>query len=364
MTGKRLRALGLMSGTSMDGIDAALIETDGERVFALGPARTDSYDGAFRDRLRQALGQVAANADLARELTERHAATVRRLLADARLSPADVDVIGFHGHTVHHDPARGVTRQIGDGDRLAQLTGIPVVADFRRRDVAEGGQGAPLAPLYHAARAEKLAKPLAVLNIGGVANVTWIDADGSLLAFDTGPGNALIDDFMRATSGHAMDKDGRLARAGQPDPALIAAWLADDYFRKAPPKSLDRVHFANALADARTLAPADGAATLAAFTAAAVARARAHFPAPAGRWLVAGGGRHNGYLMGRLGEALGGAVAPVEAVGWRGDFLEAEAFAYLAVRSLRALPLSLPSTTGVRAPCAGGTLHRPRKEKE
>jgi anhydro-N-acetylmuramic acid kinase len=358
MTGKRFRALGLMSGTSMDGIDAALIETDGERVFALGPARTDAYDGVFRDRLRAALGAEHDDPDLARALTERHAETVRRLLRDAGLAAPDVDVVGFHGHTVRHEPARGLTRQIGDGAMLARLVGIPVVADFRGRDVAEGGQGAPLAPLYHTARAEGLVRPLAVLNLGGVANVTWIGEE-VLLAFDTGPGNALIDDFVRQAIGRPMDEDGRLARAGRPDRAMLADWLADDYFRRPPPKSLDRNHFARALADARKLPPADGAATLARFTAEAVRLATAHFPAPARRWLVAGGGRRNGYLMDVLREALGGIVETVEAVGWRGDFIEAEAFAFLAARSLRALPLSLPTTTGVRAPCTGGTRYLP-----
>jgi anhydro-N-acetylmuramic acid kinase len=224
--------------------------------------------------------------------------------------------------------------------------------------VAEGGEGAPLAPLYHAARAEGLVRPLVVLNLGGVANVTWID-EGALLAFDTGPGNALLDDFARRTIGRAMDEDGRLARAGRPNRKLLDAWLADEYFQRTPPKSLDRDHFARALADARTLSPAVGAATLARFTAEAVRLARAHFPAPARRWLVAGGGRRNGYLMDGLRATLGGTVEAVEAVGWRGDFVEAEAFAFLAVRSLRALPLSLPSTTGVRAPCTGGTRYLP-----
>lgn len=368
MIGTRFRALGLMSGTSIDGIDAALVETDGERVYALLPARTDPYDGVFRDRLRAALG-AAADAALARELTERHAASVRRLLADAGLGPQDVDVVGFHGHTVHHDPKRGVTRQIGDGELLARLVGIPVVADFRRCDVAQGGEGAPLAPLYHAARAADLDKPVAVLNLGGVANVTWIGigagtgagigADGVLIAFDTGPGNALLDDWARVAIGRPMDEDGRLARTGRRDAGILADLLADGYFRRLPPKSLDRDHFGGALAAVKSLSPADGAATLARFTAEAAAAARAHFPAPPRRWLVSGGGRRNGYLMSQLADVLGGNVAPVEDVGWRGDFLEAEAFAFLAVRSVHGLPLSLPTTTGVQAPCPGGVLHLP-----
>ena len=362
---RRFRALGLMSGTSMDGVDAALIETDGERVFAHGAARTDPYDGVFQERLRAAKGRAVGPGDgaLARELTERHAASVRRLLAEAKLAPADVDVIGFHGHTILHDPRRRITCQMGDGRLLAELTGITVVNDFRARDVAQGGEGAPLAPLYHAAQAADLARPLAVLNIGGVANVTWIGAAGDIIAFDTGPGGALLDDWVRRAIGRPMDEGGRLARAGRADEAILARLLADPYFDRSPPKSLDRDHFAQMTADAvKNLGAADGAATLARFTALSVARARAHFPAVPGRWLVCGGGRRNGYLMAALAAALemplGDGVAPVEAVGWRGDALEAEAFAFLAVRSLRGLPLSLPSTTGVAAPCTGGVLHR------
>jgi anhydro-N-acetylmuramic acid kinase len=258
-----------------------------------------------------------------------------------------------------------VTRQIGDGELLAQLVAIPVVADFRSRDVAQGGEGAPLAPLYHAARALGLDKPIAVLNLGGVANVTWIGvgvgigADGVLIAFDTGPGNALMDDWARGAIGRPMDEDGRLARAGRWNAAMLAVLLADGYFRRPPPKSLDRDHFAGALAAVKSLSPADGAATLARFTACAAALARAHFPAPPRRWLVAGGGRRNGYLMDQLADVLGGNVVPVEDVGWRGDFIEAEAFAFLAVRSVRGFALSLPTTTGVRAPSPGGTLHLP-----
>lgn len=372
---RRFRALGLMSGTSLDGIDAALIETDGARVFAHGPARTDAYDGVFRERLRAvkdraaefetraALGRDpdAETAALEKDLTERHAETVRRLLDQAGLSPAAVDVVGFHGHTVRHDPARRITRQIGDGRLLAERTGIPVVCDFRSRDVAEGGEGAPLAPLYHVAQAADLDKPVAVLNIGGVANVTWIGEGGEPIAFDTGPGNALLDDWTRRAIGRAMDEDGRLARAGRVDEAALARLLADPYFRRPPPKSLDRDHFAALAASAvAALAPADGAATLAQFTARSIARARGHFPQPPRRWLICGGGRRNGYLMATLAAALDEDVAPVEAVGWRGDFLEAEAFAFLAVRSLKGLALSLPSTTGVRAPCPGGVLHGSR----
>jgi anhydro-N-acetylmuramic acid kinase len=360
---KSLSALGLMSGTSLDGIDAAVVETDGERVLGFGPAATYPYDDGFRERLRLLLGSDPDAGDpTVGELTRRHAEAVKRLLADHGLERSAIGVIGFHGHTVLHDPARGITRQVGDGAGLAWATGIPVVADFRSDDVAAGGQGAPLAPLFHRALAEPLAKPLAVLNVGGVANVTYLgprpkDGEGAILAFDTGPGNALIDDWTLRTRGRPFDADGRLARAGRVDEALLALLLRHPYFERPPPKSLDRGQFdAGAAAG---LSAEDGAATLTAFTAAAVAKAARFLPEPPRRWLVSGGGRRNGALMQALARALSAPVEPVEACGWRGDSLEAEAFAFLAVRSLGGLPLSLPSTTGVPRPTSGGTLHRP-----
>ncbi|MCH7486208.1 MAG: anhydro-N-acetylmuramic acid kinase [Proteobacteria bacterium] len=348
-----LTALGLMSGTSMDGIDAAIVETDGERLIGFGPGASFPYDAEFRERLRGLIAHGGDEAEVARELTERHAGAVGRLLEGI----GGVDVIGFHGHTVSHRPDRGLSRQIGDGAALARLTGIPVVDDFRSRDMMEGGEGAPLAPLFHAALARDMEKPVAVLNIGGVANLTWIGPEGELLAFDTGPGNALIDDWTLKTTGRPMDEDGRLARGGEADARALAALLEHPYFLKPPPKSLDRNAFgAGALGGASA---ADGAATLTRFTAAAVARARDFLPSPPRRWLVTGGGRLNGSLMAAIAQALEADVEPVEAVGWRGDVLEAQAFAFLAVRSLRGLPLSLPGTTGVSRPVSGGVLHRP-----
>jgi len=357
-------ALGLMSGTSADGVDAALLRTDGEAVVVPGAWLTEPYPAELRAALRAARRQKKAAPldDLARRLTLAHVAAVRRLLAEAAVPAGAVAVLGFHGHTVRHEPARRRTVQIGDGALLARATGIDVVCDFRSADVAAGGQGAPLAPLYHAARARTLARPLAVLNLGGVANVTWLgQGAGDILAFDTGPANALLDDWAAAHTGAPVDRDGALARAGRVDAQVLARLLEDRYFALPPPKSLDRDHFAaRARALLAGLAAADGAATLAAFTAAAAAGAARHFPAPARRWLVCGGGRHNPALMAALAARLGAAVAPVEAVGWQGDALEAQAFAYLAVRSLRALPLSLPSTTGVPAPTRGGVLVRAR----
>ncbi len=350
-------ALGLMSGTSLDGLDAALIRSDGRARVEAGPRLTRPYDEAFRGRLRALLGEKGPVDELERELTLKHAEAVRELLAQADMAPAEVRVVGFHGHTLWHRPEAGRTRQIGDGALLAAETGIDVVCDFRARDLAEGGQGAPLAPLYHAALAAGLAKPLAVLNLGGVANLTWIGPDGGeILAFDTGPGNALLDDWAARHTGRPLDADGALARAGRVDEAALAALLDHPYFDRPPPKSLDRDAFDPAPVEG--LSPADGAATLTAFSAAAVARALDRLPVPPRRWLVTGGGRHNPALMAALAARLEAPVAPVEAVGWDGDALEAQAFAYLALRSLEGLALSLPGTTGVARPMPGGVVHR------
>jgi anhydro-N-acetylmuramic acid kinase len=269
-----------------------------------------------------------------------------------------VDLIGFHGQTVLHAPHQRLTWQIGDGARLAATTGIATVFDFRAEDVAAGGQGAPLAPLYHVARANGLDRPLAVLNLGGVGNVTWIGTDDAPpLAFDTGPGNALLDDWCLARAGVACDLDGALAFNGTVDEGLLAGLMDHPYFDKPPPKSLDRDAFEGAAVGG--LGPADGAATLTEFTAASVAAACAHLPEPPRRWLVTGGGRRNPAMMMALRARLGAPVEPVEAVGWNGDALEAEAFAYLAARSVDGLPLSLPTTTGVASPRTGGRLARP-----
>lgn len=352
-------ALGLMSGTSCDGIDAALVETDGRQQVRRGPAATFPYTPEFQVRLRSVMGGRGAVAEVERELTELHAQAVRSLLQQSGTSPADVAVIGFHGQTILHEPERGRTWQIGDGAQLARLTDIDVVNDFRGRDVAEGGQGAPFVPLFHGALAADLPRPLAVLNIGGVANVTWIGEnaeDGDLIAFDTGPGNALLNDWALRHLGEPVDRDGALARAGQVDAAILDRLMSSPYFDRPAPKSLDRDAFDPSPVAA--LSPQDGAATLVAFTVAAVARATVLFPRPARRWLVTGGGRHNPAIMAALAAALGAPIETVESVGWDGDALEAQAFAYLAVRSLDGLPLSLPTTTGVKRPTSGGRLHR------
>jgi anhydro-N-acetylmuramic acid kinase len=343
-----------MSGTSLDGIDAAFVATDGRARVDSGPWLTIPYPAELRERLRGVLGGVGPVAGVERAITEAHAAAVTQLRV--RHDLGHVDVIGFHGHTILHRPKEGRTWQIGDGALLAARTGVDVVCDFRTADVAAGGEGAPLAPLFHAALAAGLERPLAVLNVGGVANVTWIGADGAVLAFDTGPGNALVDDWCLAHLGRPLDEGGQLAASGTVDEAHLARFLGHDFFARRPPKSLDRDDWGRFRPT--HLAPADGAATLTAMTAAAVAAAAAWFPASPRRWLVTGGGRHNPVLMAALARRLGAPVDPVGAVGWEGDALEAQAFAYLAVRALDKLPLSLPTTTGVAAPTSGGRLFR------
>lgn len=353
---KMRTAVGLMSGTSMDGIDAAVLFSDGRGQVGQGPTLAEPYDDEMKTRLRAVLGGRGEVATVAEMLTRAHANVVNKLLANSDITADKIDVIGFHGHTILHQPEVRRTWQIGDGALLAALTGIDVVDDFRTADVAAGGQGAPLAPLYHGALAATLPRPLAVLNIGGVANVTWIGADDLMLAFDTGPGNALINDWVRLCGRGDMDRDGQLAAAGRVDHGALAALLANAYFDLAPPKSLDRDDFT--LPTAPTWSLEEGAATLTAFTAQAVARAGRHLPAAPRQWLVCGGGRHNPALMTALAGVLNVPAGPVETVGWRGDFLEAEAFAYLAIRHLDGLPLSLPGTTGVPRPLPGGRLHR------
>jgi len=369
MPDRTYTAIGLMSGTSMDGIDVALIHTDGRDAVSFGPATTVAYDPAFSARLRALPGDDDAReniADAARALTSRHIEAVDLFCEKFDITRENIDLIGFHGQTILHRPEEGRTWQIGEGALLANRTGIPVIDDFRGRDVAAGGQGAPLAPAFHAALCAPLPRPVAVLNIGGVANVTWIGAHldlrggEGLRAFDTGPGNALIDDWMQAHGGAAMDADGALAARGRTDDGVLARLLVHSYFRDSPPKSLDRDDFAAAARRAtRGLDAADGAATLTAFTAASVALAVDHLPDAPRRWIVTGGGRRNPTLMAALRARLAADVVTAEDLHWDGDALEAQAFAYLAVRSLLGLPLTFPTTTGVPRPLTGGARHLP-----
>jgi anhydro-N-acetylmuramic acid kinase len=364
-----LRAIGLMSGTSMDGVDVALIESDGETVSSFGPSGYRPYSDTERTLLRKGLADALAIAnrderpgvlaDAERLVTRAHAEAVEEFLKAHHIAREDVDVIGFHGQTVLHRPEQRLTVQIGDGAALAKAAQIPVVYDLRAADVAAGGQGAPLVPVYHRAlvRSLDLEGPVTVVNIGGVSNISYIDGD-VLIACDTGPGNALLDDFMLKTTGEAVDRDGMLAARGRADEAWIAASLQLPFFALAPPKSLDRNAFAAlTLPD---LSAADGAATLTAFTAAAIADIVSHLPKAPKTWIVAGGGANNPTLMRMLSDRLEPArVESAAAHGWQGDAIEAQAFAFLGIRSLEGLPLTFPQTTGAPASLTGGVLAEP-----
>lgn len=356
----RVWALGAMSGTSLDGVDAALIDTDGEVIHGFGASRYRAYTSDEQARLSAVLGRWPGE-DLdaaANVVMTAHVEALRGLGGD---------LIGFHGQTLAHDPGGRGTHQLGDGAALARALNMPVVWDFRSEDVRLGGQGAPLAPFFHHACARFIGAdaPVAFLNLGGVGNLTWTDprisrpeAPGALIAFDTGPANAPINDLMMARRALPFDEGGALARHGTVDDAAVNTFLKDAYFLKLPPKSLDRDAFAGSEALVRDLDDADAAATLTAMSAAAVLRAMAHRPAPPERLLVTGGGRHNPALMDML-RAGPFSVDPVEEVGLDGDMLEAQAFGYLAVRVARGLPTSCAATTGVQGAVSGGRLSRP-----
>jgi anhydro-N-acetylmuramic acid kinase len=354
-----LSSIGLMSGTSYDGVDVALIDTNGEDIGRFGPTLYRPYSDEERALLRQAMAAAEAL------VTASHAEAVEAFLAANGMAASDIAVVGFHGQTVLHDPPRGLTVQLGEGHALASRLGIPVVYDFRAADVAAGGQGAPFVPVFHRALVRLLAEPgpIAVLNIGGVANLTYIDGDAALVACDIGPGNALIDDFMRLRTGSPHDGEGRAAAAGQVDEAVVEHVLTHPFFAKPPPKSLDRNAFHHWIAaDAKLAGKSleDGAATLTALTAAAIARSIGLLPGAPATFIAAGGGIRNPVLMRMLEQRVAPArVKTADAVGWSADSLEAQGFAYLAVRSLIGLPLSFPTTTGVPYPMPGGVVARP-----
>ncbi len=368
-------AVGLMSGTSCDGVDAALIETDGEGQVRSIASAFRPYEAHEQALLRQALEDASGMKDRATRpgclveaealVTKAHIEAVARLLSQDATKDIQPDVIGFHGQTVWHDPSAGVTVQIGNGQALANATKIPVVHDFRAADVAAGGQGAPLVPIYHkalqASSVIPLQQPLAIVNIGGVANITWIGKDGSLTALDSGPGNALINDWVFSKDELPMDENGAIAASGTVDFLGLIGLMGNPYFRKPAPKSLDRNAFDISPIAAMSLE--DGAATLTAFTVETLCLGLEHMEIqegePAKMVVVCGGGQHNGYMMDQLGEALDSPVMLADDLGWNGDVLEAEAFGYLAVRSLRQLPLTFPGTTGVKQPQTGGVLSPP-----
>ena len=352
-------ALGTMSGTSLDGVDAAMVLTDGTDVLEIGASAYRAYTDRERAVLEAALGawEGPAVSAAARVVEVAHIEVLSGFTG--------AEVIGFHGQTLSHDPAEGRTLQVGDGARLSEALNVPVVWDFRSADVALGGQGAPLAPFYHFALARWMQAPgpIAVLNIGGVANLTWIDparsapeTDGALLAFDTGPGNAPLNDLVSRRRNAHFDRDGLLAGSGEIIDDALYRLLANPYFAKEPPKSLDRNDFSIWLDAVSGLGDADAAATLAAGIAASIALSLPLCPVAPTEILVTGGGRSNPVLMDFIGGLVDCPVRPVEDVGLDGDMLEAQAFAHLAVRVQRGLPTSALGTTGVPAPVGGGQV--------
>ncbi len=363
-----MKAIGLMSGTSMDGVDVALIETDGEAVHSLGPSGGFAYTPVERQLLREAMEWargIAHRTDRSgvlsiaeSMLTAKHAESVKTFAADNGIDLSGVDAVGFHGQTVLHRPERRLTVQLGDGVALSTALGIPVVYDFRAADVEKGGQGAPLVPIFHRALAfrEQLEMPAAFVNIGGIANVTYVPegpAEG-LIAFDAGAGNCLLDDWAMKHIGEPLDRDSRLALAGTVNRKVLEALLSHPFFSNPPPKSLDRNAFVlEALAH---VSGPDGAATLTAFTVAGIAAAARHFPAKPRTWIVSGGGTHNPHMMEGLRRVLGPDMVTADVAGFSSDFMEAQAFAYLAARRLRNLPATFPQTTGVSQPVVGGVM--------
>lgn len=359
-----LTAIGVISGTSMDAIDVSLVTSDGRDAVLFGAGASYPY----RDETRRALQAVIADAErasaeplteLEAAVTVDHLAAIRSYAADQRLDFSAIDLVGLHGQTIYHRPQMRFTRQLIDGQAVADALGIPAIDRFRDADVAAGGEGAPFAPLWHRALAQGLEQPVMVLNLGGVGNVSYIDGE-TVIAFDTGPASAILDDFVLRRVGRPYDADGALAASGRVHDDLLAGFMANPFFDRPAPKSLDRNDFHRRAQVVEGLSDADGAATLAAFTIESIVASLRHVPRAPKRWLVGGGGRLNRHFMDRLGARLGVPVEPVEAVGWDGDALEAQIFAYFAIRSVKGLPLSLPSTTGVPQPMTGGRLHRPK----
>ncbi len=362
-----IKVAGAMSGTSLDGVDVAVLETDGVRIFAFGETAYRPYSEAEQRVLTQALGQwVGPDVD-------RAAVTVQVAHTQVLRDFAGCDLIGFHGQTLAHAPRAQGTLQVGDGVALADKTGVPVCWDFRTADVELGGEGAPLAPFYHFACAKWFGAtaPVVFLNLGGVGNLTWVDPskstpdeEGALLAFDTGPANAPMNDLMQARREQPYDKDGKVAMSGEVETGALELFLAENYFSRVPPKSLDRNDFSEMIGLVKELSDSDAMATLTAMSAAAVAQGMQHCPKPPSQVLVTGGGRKNPVLMEMLRVSLDCPVVPIEDVGLDGDMLEAQAFAFLAARVVRGLPTSCPSTTGVMAKVGGGVVSHPSKENQ
>jgi anhydro-N-acetylmuramic acid kinase len=366
-----VRAIGLMSGTSMDGIDVAVVDTDGVNHVHPGPAREYAYPAAFKQKIASSLEDAktikgrgdrpGSLAEVEKEITKRHAEAVQQFLFETGIDAHSIDIIGFHGQTVLHRPGQALTVQLGDGQALADAVQIPVVFDLRANDMEHGGQGAPLVPVYHAALAANMAESVAFVNIGGISNVTFVCKGQDPVAFDSGPGNALIDQWVLAQAGVPYDDGGHIASEGFVDMERVEHCMAMPYFAKTPPKSLDRNDFSPDLVAGMELS--NGARTLAAITAHSIFASHIHAPVQPRTWIICGGGRKNAILLNHLvelAEEKGARVIVAEEAGFDGGAMEAQAWAYLAVRSMKRLPITFPKTTGVKSPVSGGVLVKPK----
>lgn len=350
-----------MSGTAMDGIDVALIETDGYGHVKQLVFQSKMHDTDLRGQLKSCMNQTTYDPMIEDQFTMAHLPIINEVINHAGLSYNDIDVIGFHGQTTHHDPDIGLTVQMGNGDLLAQETNIDVVYRLRHDDMKNGGQGAPLIPVYHQALSQQtdLDFPIVVLNLGGVGNITWLSHD-TMIAFDTGPANALIDDWVLRHTGQPYDNHGNIASSGTICHKTLDAFLSHPYFDKPYPKSLDRNDFPTI--DHNAMSLADGTATLSAMTTHSVAKGIELCPQKPNAIYVTGGGRHNGFMMKEIERLTSVPTYSVDQLGWNGDTMEAEGFAYMAVRQLINEPISFPTTTGCKSPTVGGTLVRAKRQ--
>jgi anhydro-N-acetylmuramic acid kinase len=363
---KILTVIGTMSGTSFDGLNTALLKTDGVDVIDLGGNYSISYPELFRQNIRKVVfGECDTSLilEVENEITLYHAQAINKLVKESGLSKEQIDLVGFHGQTVFHDPRGCKTWQLGNPSLLAELTGIDVVADFRRRDMAAGGEGAPLVPLFHQALFRDTQESIAIINIGGVANITFLNRRGDVIAFDTGPGCALIDDWVNSRAKLKYDDNGIIAASGVVNNKKLDFLMDDNYFYRKPPKSLDRNHFLSSMRKISSLNTSDGAATLTHFTAKSISLAVKFLPEVPEKWIVSGGGRHNSFLMNILASDYGLSIQSMDELMFKdkkldGDLIEAQAFGFLAARSYLHLPLSLPTTTGVVQAAFGGGLYR------
>ena len=357
-----LWAIGLESDTAISGVDVALIQTDGVDIFERKAEFSRPYSPTMRDAIAAVLGEKGQQdltylRQVEEQVTQHHISAVKELLDMQDMSPRQIDVIGFSGHTVLNRPAQKLSIQIGDAQMMLDAFGIPVVNRFYQTDLASGGQGSPIFPVYYEALARPLEKPLVIFSIGGISSLTYVGANGELIAFDVGPGNVLIDKWMQQRLGAEMDFDGLWAAKGQVDERLLSKLMQHPAIIQNPPKALEREDFLPLLTDVEGSSLADGAATLTALTCEALVQAcEKYLPEKPIQYIVTGGGAYNPTMVKYLRQHLTAPVKTANEIGWNTMCLDAESFAFLAVRSLFGLPFTYPTTTGVEFPLSGGKI--------